>query len=281
MTDFIILIILFVNFLIGWMKGFLRSLVGPLALVACVYLSLDFFAKTQNSAAAIAIALFGPLVLSLIAGFLIRFFLGGVKPGKVSRFAGGFLYVLWIGAMIVISIVMVMLIPLQWKPFKVLQSGIRGSLTYKLVAPLMAAYLPKEKTPVSYGPPQTRQQKFEEIQSTEEYQDLMGDPRVRALLEDEELVAAIREKDIATMMNDPRLLEVMQDPDLLQKFLRFYRNVPVENLTPPSEEELPEIACVYNAECSALDCRGFEAAGDKFEGLCVEKVCHCVCRSCS
>jgi len=281
MTDVAVFVILAVTFAIGWMKGFLRSIIGPLGLVFCLYLSFDYLHKTHNAGMAFSIAFFGPIVLSIAAGFLIKMFFGGSKPGTASRVGGGLLNVSWMGAMVLISLALILIIPLPWQPFELVQSDIKSSFTFKLMEPWVKDYLPKEnKAPVAYGPPGTQQKKFEAVQSTAEYKDLMSEPRIKAVLEDDKLIEEIREKKFGALMNDPRIVEIMQDPKVMKKFLRFYQNVPMEGLNGPKGVNVPEVKCAYNIQCSDLDCGGFETGGKKFDGLCVNAVCECVCGNC-
>ncbi len=61
---------------IGWNKGFLRTLSGPLALALSIALGNKYFNDTQDMMKSALIFLFGPLVIGVAFWFLLNLIRG-------------------------------------------------------------------------------------------------------------------------------------------------------------------------------------------------------------
>src|SRR3989338_4323676 len=98
-VDFIILCLLLIFFWAGWLKGLLRSLIGPISLGLSLTAGLIYYWITQKFFYAVLITLFGPIALNIIFSIILKIWNKATSdkssPRLASRILGGLFSLLW------------------------------------------------------------------------------------------------------------------------------------------------------------------------------------------
>ena len=78
------------------------------------------------------------------------------------------------------------------------------------------------------------QDKLKVLEQTQEYQELITDPRLQFLRDDPVIKEKIDKKDFLALLRDERFQKIMQDPELVQKLLKLNQKLilPSNSLSP-------------------------------------------------
>jgi len=68
----------------GWLKGFLKSIIGPFSLLIGITFSIIYFAKTKNFVLSLGISIVGPIIINIIIGLLMRILKIGTDKSHCS-----------------------------------------------------------------------------------------------------------------------------------------------------------------------------------------------------
>ncbi len=231
LTDLIVVVFFLYFMYAGWTHGVLKILSAPLAFVISIGLAFVHYQRTHNIVLSLLISLVGPLLLKWLFSFLISLLdkAAGDKeegPSVLSRVMGILINSSWNGGLLLLSLFCLALLPFDLQGLKQIKANIRESLSFHWVTDQIPGY--KELEPATQGvlagfqDRQAMEQAVGGLRESEDFQDIMQDPRVKALLEDEEVQNDIKKKDILGLMNHPRFIEIMDDPELIKKFIKIY-----------------------------------------------------------
>lgn len=234
-TDYILLAVVILSTTHGWRRGFLRSILGPFSLVACLIFSFFYFQITHNFLVSLLLCVFGPILLNI----LLALFLGlWSKPPKdeslslLSRMLGAFFSLSWNTALLILFLAWILLIPADVWGFKKIQDNIsrsRSLLIFNQLLPIPPVDHFQNTWRAIHDPAQRK-----DIESSPEYKAISEDKKIRAILADETLIEEIRKGEIAKVIGNPKIQEIFQDPELLKKFLALesslLRKGPLRNL---------------------------------------------------
>ncbi|MBL8013549.1 MAG: CvpA family protein [Candidatus Omnitrophica bacterium] len=230
----------------GWGKGFLQTVLGPIALIIGTAVSFLYYFIFHNLIISTAIGIVLPIILSIIFSMTIGvIFLGQDKKyiSTLSRFCGGAINALWGEFLFFMTMFLIILIPLRFPLIESAQRDIKESSTYTYLNSFI-----KEKTNVDIAnnldPSQfkvlTDPKELDKLSQTPEFQNLLEDPLVQNLLNDPDANKAIESKDLGKLIQNPHFIAITKDPALLKKFLSLYSTIlntnKTEKSTHPSTE---------------------------------------------
>ncbi len=253
-TDGVVLVLLLYFWITGWRKAFLRSLLGPVSLLLCLYTAWGYFLKTHNIFISVNISFFGPFVINFLGSALIRFIDEADVWGRIqlpgTRWLGAFVNLLWGSVMAGIMVILIALSPSFLFPSAKIQSDVLHSKTFALLSHRLQRYLPpvnvRPVSPAQYaGPapggetalPSGAQSLPAQPELIPEAQALLQDERVKALMSDPDVVDLIAEKNYMGLLENPNFRKILEDPQLIMKFMDVQKKMggqmvlpgPVEN----------------------------------------------------
>jgi uncharacterized membrane protein len=227
--DILLLLSFTVFFARGWQKGLLLSVMGPISLIIGCFLAYINFQTTKNMVSSMLISLIAPIGLNFGFSMFLKLWMNPNADSKpsfsVNRLLGGLLGVLWSGGMLIISLILMSVAP-PWGVMKSLQEVLNDSKIYatiqnKFVNKETASALDLQKTLQLFQD----EEKLEALQSTDEFQDFIQDPKIRALLMDEESVKQMQNKDMVGLLQNPQLMDILQDKKTLAKFVALHQRM--------------------------------------------------------
>lgn len=235
-TDFIVIIILSIFFLLGWRKGFFRSIIGPLALIIASIFSVQYYIKTQNIPIALLISILGPSVIHLTFILLLNVWHLTIDDKKdfstLSRFSGGALSTFWRGSLFILTLILITIIPSgNFVKLKSVQDNIVGSKTYIVIAKAFKKFAPNEKVKIeSITNLISHPDQLKKLESTKQYQDLAEDKTFQEIFQDEEFLELAKEQNIPKLLAHPNMKLILQDKNLVQKLMAFQKQMIEESL---------------------------------------------------
>ncbi|MCK5179313.1 MAG: CvpA family protein [Candidatus Omnitrophica bacterium] len=241
-TDYITIGALLYFFYNGWRKGFLKTLVGPVSLIAGCLIGYFYYQKNQNIAAGLAICIISPFFIHIVASLLLKLWHktvnSDIPPSKVSRLSGSAFCIVWGGGYLAMMLIVIAIIPLPVEWFERIQNDVLASRSYTLISNRVGDKIPKKfldiKKIISVLQDSAKLERFE---STEEFKALREDGRFKALMDDEETAKQIRNKDYGKLLSNPRMRDIFQDEDLLKKMFALNQRIAEEDEEEESERE--------------------------------------------
>ena len=196
----------------GAARGFLQSLIGPLAFIVATAGAVFYYHSTKNIWISLGIGLAGPFLLHFALAFILRsfgFLSGGPgKPSFLSGLLGALITALWGMSLVLPVIVLLGFLP-GTGPYT------KGSLICAAAKPLTKFIIP----PVSGAKTASPSPAAPTSSAANPLQAIAGDPRMQALLKDPAIVKAVEEKNYPALLSNPKILEIAQDPAFVQKLL--------------------------------------------------------------
>lgn len=232
-TDKIIFFSAILLFWHGWSKGFLQTILGPIALIIGTLLSYFHYVIYHNLVVATAIGIVGPIILSIAFSMTLGvLLLAGDKKNysMISRFCGAVINMCWGEFLIITGMFLVILIPLRLPVVQTAQADIQQSVSYAQTKLILSQIFQEQQDSISAFDPSkitalTDPKAIEKVGETVEFQDLMQEPLVQELLNDPDANKAIDQKDIGKLLQNPKFIALTRDPALLQKFLSLYGTI--------------------------------------------------------
>ncbi len=194
----------------GVSRGFLGSILGPLALILATIVSIVYYAWTKDIPISLCIGLFGPFILAWIFRFFLHSWKQMTNPeGKlslVSRIGGALLTLLWGMTMVIITLLLLAMIPPVNKPLQVMYKDIHMSYIYRIIKPLDYYAIDKPSP----------QENLESLSKDKRIQDIINDPKI---------TEAIRLKDYSSLMSNPKIMALIRDPEMIKKMMAIYKQL--------------------------------------------------------
>lgn len=231
MVDKIIFFSAVLLFWRGWGKGFLQTILGPVALIIGTILSFVYYFIFHNLLIAAAIGIIIPIILSIIFSMTLGvIFLGQDKKhiSTISRFCGGIINTVWGEFLFFMALFLIILIPLHLPLIESAQKDIKGSNSYTFLNSIVKKEFNfdiKSTLDPTQFKALTDPKALDRLSQTSEFQNLLADPLVQNLLNDPEADKAIESKDIGKLIQNPHFIAITKDPDLLKKFLSLYGTI--------------------------------------------------------
>ncbi len=241
--DLIIGGIFFLFFIIGCFKGFFKSIIGPISLIACGTYAIIHYNQTQKFFLCITIGMLGPIILNICISILLKVFRKMFNREEnisgISRFAGGLISLSWRGFYFVLMILLVVMIPIKNPKFVTFKKALKDSSTYKLAKLHFGdknfLFTNLEKVSSAIEDPQI----MKEISQSKKFKDLLTNSKVQTLYEDPEIQELITDKNYTALITNPKIQKMMQDKDLMLAFTEIINEHSAKDLNdlPLVEEE--------------------------------------------
>jgi uncharacterized membrane protein required for colicin V production len=222
-TDFIAIVLSVYLLALGSARGFMRSLLGPAALILATMAGIFYYQLTRDLIMSLVIGLLGPILLHLLLKFLLKTFARATNtdtgPGFLSSVGGSLLTFAWGGVFMVLTLILLALLPAKIAPWTTLHHDITTSISYTSTAPWIDKFFPVlQKNPSAAA----------NTSSTPDAQSLAQDPRFQKILQDPETQKEINNHDMGKLMTNPKIMaltqQIMSDPEMIKKVMAAYRN---------------------------------------------------------
>ncbi len=221
LLDKIIIAILCLFFLSGWLSGFLKSLIGPIAFLFCFISAVIFYDLNHNILIAVLIATAGTIALTITFDALLAMTLAAISKdfrGKtflVSRIFGSIITVLWQSNFLFAFIILFSVLPIKNEKLENLQNQIPHSK--------ITAYYSKKvinpnnslKAIVMSLSSLRDPNEMEKISSTTEYKAFYSHPKVQKFINDPQVIDALAAKNFLHLLTSPSLKELVIDDDAM------------------------------------------------------------------
>ena len=230
-TDITVLCILAFLALSGARRGFIYSIIGPLAFLIGSATGYIWFLVTRQFMTALIIAALGPLILSWTARLVISHIRSQYLPtplSPASRCAGAFVNMLCGAGFILAMVVAGIIFPLKAYGLGDISDDIASSRIYSVFRrPLesIGAISARNEDKCLSGLCSLPEEKKKNITEDEDVQALMNDPHVKKMLADTAIQAAIQKRDIGALLSNPLIQELSKDPQFISRALRVYPKV--------------------------------------------------------
>ncbi|MDP3793616.1 MAG: CvpA family protein, partial [Candidatus Uhrbacteria bacterium] len=173
-TDIFLFMIEVLALLRGASRGFVRSVIGPCALIIATGLAFLYYKVTKDIGVSLAIGVLVPFALSLILKMILGSInaSGRVRSGFFSRLAGSIITAVWVAVLALPIIFVLTFLPPIHPSITALRKDIHRSFSYSL----LTLFIPAEPA------------------TTDAVKDLREDQRMQALLNDPAVVRALQKK---------------------------------------------------------------------------------------
>ncbi|MBN1870353.1 MAG: CvpA family protein [Candidatus Omnitrophica bacterium] len=233
-TDYITFVVFLYFFYTGWRKGFLRTILGPLSLVAGCLIGYSDYQKNHNMIGALTICIISPFIICLLASLILRLWNKAVNknqpPSEFSSLSGGIFNILWGGSYLAMMLVLITFIPLKMGWFEKAQKDVLESKSYAFIDRIIKAKVPigipdiKNMADVWQDP-----DKFKKMESTEEFKALQEDKTMLELFSDPQIAELARNKDYNQLLSHPKIQSVFQNKELLEKLFALNKKMMEED----------------------------------------------------
>lgn len=228
-VDITIGILLLIFIFIGWKKGFLRSLIGPICFGIFVVIGIIVYDATENLFRALLTVVLGTLICSFIINllaFLAQRTVQESDRGKklvASRLLGAAINVSW--KSLVLGAVLILLCEVAYihPRMKDLGTAVEASASYAFVTRYFVYRNPRTRQVVETIAILRDPELLAQVKNTPEFRTVYADPKVSGILNDAELRRQIREGEIKNLLQNPRIKDLMQDEELMRKLSKLSR----------------------------------------------------------
>jgi len=234
-TDYIMIVALLFFLINGWCKGVLKTLLAPMALIIGCLTAFLYYQKTQNIAVSLAIGVFSPFILRILAALILKLWDKAVNKDVPLSFSsnvlGSIFGVLWSGSYLAMVLILIGMIPLHVTWFEKIQKDVHASKSYDVVFQFMDKKMPSlsgdinKITAIAENPA-----KLQKFQSTKEFESLVEDDTLKEIFSDKELAEQIQNKDYGKLLTNPKIQAIMKDGQLLEKMFALNKKIMEENL---------------------------------------------------
>lgn len=240
-TDSVVLALTLYFLYRGWSRGLLRTLVGPIALIAGCLGAFIYYTQTHNIIVAFIISIVAPLILNISFSLALAVWHKMTKTespvSPASRVWGAGLCALWGGINILLIIVLIALIPINTFWSERIRRDIFNSVTYSLVDRWTKHLVPQKSIDIrAVSQILKNPDRMQRLQSSTEYKAVWEDKTLQELLADEEIMRDIQDKNFAKVLANPKMQAMMKDPGLVRKILNMNVKM-MEQKTPANDDQ--------------------------------------------
>lgn len=234
MTDLIIGGLLILAFIRGWMKGLLRTLLGPFSFIIGCFFSYVYYLQSKNLLVAVALSVVLPFLLEFILATLLSFFKKNDDKKNdhtaplftVNQVLGGLVAVIWFWIIAALTLICIALVPANFPGVSKIQKDALTSRSYGVVRNIVGDKLSRSTDDIQHlAETLADPSKMQAIGSTPEFEELIEDEKLKAIFNDEETVKQIQEKNISKLLVNPKIHNLLRDPQLVRKLLSLSKQV--------------------------------------------------------
>lgn len=240
-VDYVIIVCLAIAFIRGVQLGIGKSLLQPAFFVLSLLGGFIYYRITGDLFKSLAILVFFPMAVKLLIFIAVKIFKSSPSSDDTltlaSRMAGGSVSSAWAGFQIILMLVLLVMVPFQWKWLQKLQISLEQSQSYRSGEHLMALTFGTENVKIKnitevLESPSAAQ----EITRYNEYKEIMADEKVKALLDDEESRKNLKNKNVMKLLADEKFQNILKDEKLLRKFIEIGKKLSLPG-NPPEEKQ--------------------------------------------
>lgn len=223
--DIIVLALLTLLAWQGAARGFLQSVIGPIAFLIATGIALIYYNLSKNIMVALGIGLVGPFFLRFFLVFVAKSFgkISGdsTNPSIVSSLLGGALTICWGMCFILPIMVALTLVPHTIPGFSTMHNYLVKTRTFEATQYIVhkTGILPKP------APQADTDEAAAQPAAAGPIPSIADDERIKALLNDPEIKKAAESKNVAALMSNPKILTLAQDPQFIKKVLALYGQI--------------------------------------------------------
>src|SRR3989338_529924 len=227
----------------GWAKGFLRTLIGPISLIAACIAGAVYYSSTHNIMAGILIGVLGPILLNILFSISINIWHQTVNVNRplsyTSRLLGSGFSLIWGILHLALIIILLFMIPLDFPWLRHLREQFLSSRSYAVIQQQTKTFLPVK----SLNAPQLLEMlrdpaHLEKVHSLEEYKTLMEEKVVMEILSDEDILRYIEDKNFSQLMTHPKVQYLLENPEVLKKVFDLNVKIIEQSAQEEKEEEV-------------------------------------------
>ncbi len=230
--DYIVLILLLILFILGWRRGFLNILFGPLSFVLGSAIGSFYYFRTYNIAASILIIFITSFFLHMGFSRLLQLWrkVRGEGEGKSGfsfpRLLAGIFNLIWQGSFVIIALLIIPLIPSEdGGLLENIQENITASKTYTFTDHWTHEWASSQFDAKKIFEVLKDPSSMEHIKESSQYQNLIKDERITALLEDEKIKKNIETYHYLELLNNPKVHAVLNDKNLIKNLFALNRKI--------------------------------------------------------
>jgi uncharacterized membrane protein required for colicin V production len=226
MIDFVVLALLVYFLYKGWVNGFLRTLIKPVALILSCISGLIYYSQTHNLIASLLIGILGPIALNILFSLGITIWHKTVNANSplsyVSRLSGSCISLLHGSVHFILIAVLIIMTPWDFPWLSRLREQMASSRSYALIRKPLKPFLPakpmnaRDILKMMHDP-----SRMEKIQSLKEYKMLMEEKEITDLLSDKDILRYIQDKNFSALMAHPKMRSLLKNPKALKKVLNL------------------------------------------------------------
>jgi hypothetical protein len=244
-TDIIVIVLLVILAANGAYQGLLRSLVGPVALLISLLLSVFVYFSTKSFSASFLTAVLGPFFFAWIIVSALKRWLNSEESPRlsiVSRVGGQVVNVVWGSIVIFLTIAFLAFFPFNRFDLPGVSKDIHRSFCYRLIEPMFINKALNYEKPLNpadceAGLCSASEKDLEALAADPQIQAILNDPRVQRLYNDPAAQIAIKNKDYRAILDNPAIRELSQDPRFLIQALKVYPKI--QALTNAQQDQGP------------------------------------------
>jgi hypothetical protein len=232
-TDIVVIVLLIIMAANGAYQGFLRSLVGPLALILSLMTSVLVYFNTKSFSTGFLIAVLGPFFYGWVIVTLLKKWLNAEEAPRLSitsRVGGQVVNVVWGSIVIFITIAFLAFFPFNRFDLPGVSKDVHRSFSFRLIKPIFTnktkTYVPPTiLTDCESGICSASDKQMQTFADDPEVQAIANDPRMQNLLNDPAIQKAVENKDYRAILANPAVNELGKDPQFLIKVIKLYPKV--------------------------------------------------------
>ena len=236
LLDKIIWVFLAVFFLSGWLRGFLKSLIGPIAFFCCIIAAVIFYDLNHNVLMAAVITFAGTIALSLFLSVLLSVTMHAINKeyrGKVfllSRILGATVNVAWQANILFIGLIIFSIIPLQKGTLTKLQQQVPDSTMMEYYRTKIVDKDTRYKALIATMEVVKEPKEMQAIQQTRRYIAFQEDPNVQAFAADPDAILALQENNTIKLLQTPSLKKLVTSDSSMFTFTKLVESIYLREL---------------------------------------------------
>lgn len=224
LLDKFIIALLITFFVLGWFRGILSPLIGPMSFVICTFFGVIFYDLNKNLVIAAAIIVIGSLATAFGLSALLTLGMATVNKefrGKtflVSRILGGSINMLWQGNLVFVALILIAALPAKGSAFEKLQGQIGESQAMRFYYQEVVTRNDKFQAVVDSLFIFQEPKLMDQISSTPEYKAFYQEPHFQAFLDSPEVIKGIETENFMPIVTSPALRTLLANDALMENF---------------------------------------------------------------
>lgn len=250
-TDLIVLGVFVFFAVIGLLKGFFRTIIGPLSSTIGISAGYFYYMQYGRLANALILALGVPIVLSIVLSIVLFIWRKTADKESTltwpSRLAGSLLNGFWGLCLMLPFVLFLAIMPAPVSFLEKIKNDALDSSTYSLMKNFIQDKTTAMKGAEIFFKTPVDSPKMESIRQRPDFQAVQNDPNIRDIVSDEETIRQIREKDIFKLLANPKFVKLLENKETLKKLYALSENLgadtedmPTAAASKKSRQEYPE-----------------------------------------